>query len=150
MSLRVVILYLIHYRRSFYTEEYCVLRSSVAWVYTCNFIDFINVLNDDKLLVFLVWSGNPFHALMPLGKKEYLYAFVLANGIKKVFLSLYLSEGCNRFLLGSISKFEFNALDLLSSKVSKFSDFTIGVTLVRCEYSLVMNLAALFCICSNF
>ena len=77
---------------------------------------------------------------------------------KESVLSLYLSEGCNRFLLGSISKFEFNALgiittslfDLLSSKVSKLSDFTIGVTLVRCEYSLVMNLAALFCICSNF
>ena len=89
---------------------------------------------------------------------EYYYAFVLANGIKKVFLSLYLSEGCNRFLLGSISQFEFNALwiittlllDHLSSKVSKFSDVTIGVTLVNCEYSLVMNLAALFWICSNF
>ena len=31
-----------------------------------------------KLLVFLACSGNPFHARMLLGKKEYLYAFVLA------------------------------------------------------------------------
>ena len=39
---------------------------------------FFIVLNDVKLLVFLVCSGNPCHALMPFGRKEYLYAFVLA------------------------------------------------------------------------
>ena len=78
---------------------------------------------------------------MPHGKKEYLYAY----RIKNVFcLYIYLKVStCNGFLLGSIFKFEYNALciittllfDLLSSKVSKFSDFTIGVTLVRCEYT---------------
>ena len=92
---------------------------------------------------------------MPLGKKENLYVFVLAYGTRKVFLSLCLSEYCIRLFLCCISKLEFKALCiittlllvLLSSSVSKFSDLTIGVTLVSCEYSeysTVMNLAALF------
>ena len=67
-------------------------------------------------------------------------------------LSLCLSEHCIRFLLGSISKLEFSAsciittllFALLSSRGSRFKDFTIGVTLVSGEYSLVMKFAALF------
>ena len=54
------------------------------------------------------------------------------------------------FLFGSISKFDFNVcininiiFALLSSRVSKFSDLTIGVTLVRCKHLKVMNRASL-------
>ena len=38
---------------------------------------------------------------------------------------------------------------LLFWSVSKFSDFTNGLTLVKCEYSFVINLTALFWVCSN-
>ena len=78
-----------------------------------------------------------------------------------MFLSLYLSEGCNRFLLGSMALFlslslrvyELLLLYSLTFCPLKFLSLVIlllGVTLVRCGYSLLMNLAALFCICSNF
>ena len=106
----------------------------------------------DKVLVFLVFSGNPFHARIPDGKNENLYVFVLAYGIRKVFLSLCLSEGCIKLSLCCISKLELIALCiittlplvLLSCSVSRFNDLTNGVILVSFEYSPVMNLAALF------
>lgn len=69
-----------------------------------------------------------------------------------MFLTLCLSENRNMFLFGSISKFDFNVglyiitaiiFALLSSRVSRFSDLTICVTLVRCKHLLVMNRAAL-------
>ena len=63
-------------------------------------------------------------------------------------LTLCLSENRNMFLFGSISKFDFNVglyiiiaiiFALLSSRVSRFSDLTICVTLVRCKNLLEHN-----------
>ena len=131
--------YLKYYRHSFYTEDYCVLRLSMVWVQSCILI---RTINDVKLLVFLVCSGNPFHAWMPLGKKENLFEFVLAYRTRKVFLSLCLSKYCIRLLLCCISKLEFKALCIITNLLLVL--LSSGVTLVSCEYSQVMNLAALF------
>ena len=67
-------------------------------------------------------------------------------------MTLCLSENRNMFLFGSISKFDFIVglyiitaiiFALLFSRVYRFSDLTICVTLVRCKHLLVMNGAAL-------
>ena len=69
-----------------------------------------------------------------------------------MFLTLCLSENRNMFLFGSISQFDFNLcintaiiFASLSSRVSKLSDLTICVTLIRYrpKHLLVMNRAAL-------
>ena len=79
--------YLIQNRRAFYTEEYCVLRSSVVRLVRIS----TNVLNGVKWLVFLACSGNPFHTQMPLGKKEYIYMHLFLRKDKEsVFVPMYI------------------------------------------------------------
>ena len=122
---QIILSYLICYRSSFYTEDYWVLRLSMVYVKSCIFI---RVLNVDKVLVFLVPSDNTFLRI-PDGKNENLYEFVLAYGLRNVFLFLSLTEGWIKLSFCCISKLELIALCiiitlllvLLSASIFKFN-----------------------------
>ena len=67
-----------------------------------------------------------------------LFCLCVFGSILLDYAVVFANYGC---ILCIISTLVFN---LLFWSISKFSDFTNGVTLVKCEYSFVINLNTLF------